>query len=395
MSQTAQKRARTESQKSATNLEPKKKCILVPGGAGYIGSHIVVELLQQTSYDVVVIDNLSNATPHSDDPQNLPPSLERVLQITTNEDVNNNKAGRLHFYYKEYDDESALEQINLNYNIISTIIVAGFKAVGESKQHPLMYYQNNVCKTVNMLVKLDKLGCKKVIFSSSATVYNTQSDDAIHALTEEDKTGECTCAYARTKSFIEEIMKDLCSSDKKWKAVSLRYFNPVGAHPSGLIGEDPHGIPNNLMPFIAQVAVGRRSKLSVFGNDYKTRDGTGVRDYLHVCDLAKAHVDAVKFLENGEKQEEKNQGFTAINLGSGTGTTVLEMVSAFEKAAGKKINWEFTDRRPGDVTALYCNPKTAKDLLNWETKRTVDDMCADTWRFQSANPFGYSAENKD
>lgn len=308
MSQTAEKRIKTSQ---------KPKCILVPGGAGYIGSHVVVELLQQTDYNVIVIDNLSNATPDSENPQNLPPSLKRVLQICKS-DENNNK--RLFFFYKEYDDLETLVEIHEKYHIVSTIIVAGFKAVGESKQLPLKYYKNNVCKTVNMLEKLDQIGAKNVIFSSSATVYNTQSDDAIHALTENDKTGECTCAYARTKSFIEEIMKDLCNADEQWKAVSLRYFNPVGAHPSGLIGEDPHGIPNNLMPFIAQVAVGRRAKLSVFGNDYKTKDGTGVRDYLHVVDLAQAHVDAVKFLENEKKQQE-NQGFTAINLGSGTGTT--------------------------------------------------------------------------
>lgn len=390
MSQTAQKRARSTNSQTQS-ADQKQKCILVPGGAGYIGSHVVVELLQQTDYTVIVIDNLSNATPDGQNPSALPPSLNRVLQICTN-DENNNK--RLLFFYKEYDDLETLDRINEKYDIVSTIIVAGFKAVGESKQFPLMYYKNNVCKTVNMLEKLDQLGKKHVIFSSSATVYNTQSDDAIHALTEKDKTGECTCAYARTKSFIEEIMKDLCNADKQWKAVSLRYFNPVGAHPSGLIGEDPHGIPNNLMPFIAQVAVGRREKLSVFGSDYKTRDGTGVRDYLHVVDLAQAHVDAVKFLDSENKQEE-SQGFTAINLGSGTGSTVLEMISAFEKAAGKKIAWQFTDRRPGDVTALYCDPKMARDLLNWETKRTVDDMCADTWRFQSENPFGYSTENKE
>lgn len=379
---------------------PKTNAILVPGGAGYIGSHVVVELLERTSHTVIVVDNLSNATPNTTDPDLLPPSLERVLEILKNNTINNNlPSSRLVFHRKEYDDVETLEHLNEKYEIVATIIVAGYKAVGESKKLPLKYYRNNVCKTVNLLETLDRLGKKNVIFSSSATVYNTQDDDKIHALTEVDQTGQCTCAYARTKSFIEEILKDLCTADEKWRCVSLRYFNPVGAHPSGLIGEDPHGVPNNLMPMIAQVAVGRRPQLSVFGNDYKTTDGTGVRDYLHVVDLAGAHVDAVTFLQREDivdlekrrisMEGEFINGFTAVNLGSGQGSSVLEVIKSFEKASGQTLPWKYAARRPGDVTALYCNPKTAKSLLNWQTQRTLDDMCADTWRFQSNNPYGY------
>jgi len=373
-----------------------KNAILVPGGAGYIGSHVVVELLQRTDYCVIVVDNLSNATPNKDDPNLLPPALQRVLKIVSiGGDPNNNHQSRLIFHNSDYNNVALIEQLAQQYDLLATIIVAGFKAVGESRKLPLKYYRNNVCKTVTMLETLNSLGMKNVIFSSSATVYNMQEDDDIHALTEQDKTGECSCAYAKTKAFIEEILKDLCEADEAWKVVSLRYFNPVGAHPTGLIGEDPHGIPNNLMPMIAQVAVGRRPQLSVFGNDYKTRDGTGVRDYLHVVDLARAHVDAVTFLQKSGDGDASNAGFTAINLGSGDGSTVLEVITAFEKAAEKEISWKYAERRPGDVTALYCDPSTALRLLNWKTTKTLDEMCSDMWRFQSANPFGYDGKETE
>lgn len=376
-----------------------KEAILLPGGAGYIGSHVVVELLERTDYTVLVIDDLSNATPNASDPKLLPPALERVMRIVKRGDHNNNIScdERLVFHNAGYDDVPLLERLINEYKVLATIIVAGFKAVGESRRLPLKYYRNNVCKTVTLLEVLDGLGAKNVIFSSSATVYNMQEDSEIHALTESDSTGQCSCAYAKTKAFIEEILKDLCDADGKWRAVCLRYFNPVGAHPTGLIGEDPNGVPNNLMPMIAQVAVGRRSQLSVFGNDYQTEDGTGVRDYLHVVDLAKAHVDAVSYLQkrkprSGSGDSLPKDGFTAINLGSGEGSTVLQVIKAFQKAAGPdvKIPWKYAPRRPGDVTALYCDPAVALKLLDWKTTKSLEEMCSDMWTFQKNNPFGYA-----
>lgn len=392
----------TRDRSAMSRPDPKKprvmqEAILLPGGAGYIGSHVVVELLERTDYAVLVIDNLSNATANAEDPTKLPPSLERVLKIVNRGDQNNNPTveERLIFHHSDYDNVELLKELNSSYKILATIIVAGFKAVGESRAFPLRYYRNNVCKTVTMLETLNELGRKNVIFSSSATVYNMQKDEDIHALVETDKTGECSCAYAKTKAMIEEILKDLCEADAKWKAVSLRYFNPVGAHPSGMIGEDPNGIPNNLMPFIAQVAIGRRALLSVFGNDYNTEDGTGVRDYLHVVDLAKAHVDAVMYLQKtkpASKGDASKDGFTAINLGSGKGSSVLQVLASFQKAAGEdvKIPWKYAARRPGDVTALYCDPSLALKLLNWKTTKTLDQMCEDMWKFQQNNPYGYA-----
>lgn len=375
-------------------MSGKPNAILLPGGAGYIGSHIVVELLERTPHTVIVVDNLSNAVGDQIDKNANPPSLARALKIAGQSlPAENNVESRLKFFYKEYDDIELLEQVNQKFNILATIIVAGHKAVGESKFKPLMYYSNNVCKTVNLLTALSRLNLKTVIFSSSATVYKPQHEDNIKPLSENMETGNCTNAYARTKFFIEEILKDLCYADKEWKACTLRYFNPVGAHPSGLIGEDPQGIPNNLMPYIAQVAVGRREKLTVFGNDYKTKDGTGVRDYLHVVDLAKAHVDAIDFLQKFEIPEdnpENKDGFNVINLGSGTGNSVLEVIGAFEEASEKKLPWVFGPRRDGDVTALYCKPEYAEEALGWKTEKTLLNMCADTWRFQKGNPLGYS-----
>lgn len=370
----------------------KQNAILLPGGAGYIGSHIVVELLEKTDFIVLVLDNLSNAVGNPKDLNLLPPSLERCLKIVKTDST------RLKFYFKEYNDSNILTQLNDEFNIITTIIVAGYKAVGESRKLPLKYYQNNVCKTVNMLTTLNKLNLKNVIFSSSATVYNTMPDDNIIALDESLPVGKCSCSYARTKYFIEEILRDLCDADKEWRAITLRYFNPVGAHPSGLIGEDPQGIPNNLMPMIAQVAVGRRPQLTVFGNDYKTIDGTGVRDYLHIVDLANAHVKAINFLPkignlNASGDTDKYPGFVAINLGSGTGNSVLQVIEAFEKSCQKTLPWKYGPRRLGDVTDLHCNPDFAAKVLNWKTEKSLQDMCNDTWNFQKNNPFGYGGEN--
>lgn len=373
--------------------DSKPKAILLPGGAGYIGSHVVIELLERTDYIVLVVDNLSNAVGHPEDPKLNPPSLSRAVQaVTEGQSGKENVSDRLKFYYSEYDSIDTLEEVNKEFEVVATIIVAGFKAVGESKQKPLMYYSNNVCKTVNLLTNLDRLNLKNVIFSSSATVYRPVEDKDIKPLSEDMEAGNCTCAYARTKYFIEEIMKDLCYADHSWKAVTLRYFNPVGAHPSGLIGEDPQGIPNNLMPYIAQVAVGRRDKLTVFGNDYKTKDGTGVRDYLHVVDLARAHVDAIAFSLKLETSgdDAKDEGFNIINLGSGTGHSVLEVIGSFEEASEKELPWVYGPRREGDVTALYCKPDYAEKTLQWKTEKTLLNMCKDTWRFQSANPYGYS-----
>jgi len=370
---------------------PKPKAVFVPGGAGFIGSHVVTELLLKTPYNVLVVDNLSNATPNKNDKKLTPPSLERVQQIVKNHcDQNNNEfSNRLEFIYNEYHDENTIESLHARYEILATIIVAGSKAVGESKSKPLLYYKNNVCKTVDMLEILGRLGLTNIIFSSSATVYDPLQKD--EPLLENMGTGAgLSCAYGRTKYFIEEILKDLAFAEKRWNCVSLRYFNPVGAHPSGLIGEDPQGVPNNLMPMIAQVAVGRRPKLSVFGNDYDTPDGTGIRDYLHVVDLAKAHVQAVDLCLQGI-----GEGFKAINLGSGSGYSVLEVIASFEKASEIKLNWEFAPRREGDVTRLYCDPIVAEKEIGWKTTKTLDEMCADMWNFQKNNPYGYADQKSN
>ncbi|WP_456452359.1 UDP-glucose 4-epimerase GalE [Hydrogenimonas sp.] len=335
------------------------KKIFVTGGAGYIGSHTCVELLE-AGYEVVVYDNLSNASEEA---------LRRVEKIT---------GKPVAFVRGDIRDAEALEKAMAGCDAV--IHFAGLKAVGESVKKPLEYYDNNVCGTVNLLEVMKKLGIKAIVFSSSATVYG---DPDFLPLTEEHPL-RTTNPYGQTKLVIEEILRDLWRSDGSWRISILRYFNPVGAHESGLIGEDPQGIPNNLMPFVAQVAVGRREKLQVFGGDYPTHDGTGVRDYIHVVDLAKGHVAALRALKKPQCE--------AVNLGTGNGYSVLDVVKAFEAASGQKVPYEIVDRRPGDIAACYADPTKAKKLLGWEAKYDMRRMCEDAWRWQSMNPKGYETD---
>ncbi|MFM1989672.1 MAG: UDP-glucose 4-epimerase [Pseudomonadota bacterium] len=333
--------------------------ILVTGGAGYIGSHTVVELLQ-TGHDVVVLDNLSNASPEA---------LERVAQIA---------GRRAELVVGDLRDGPLLANLLAAKPFDAVIHFAGLKAVGESVAKPLDYYDNNVAGTVTLLRALDAAGVRRLVFSSSATVYG---DPETVPIREDAKTG-ATNPYGRTKWFIEYILQDLAVADPRWAVGNLRYFNPVGAHPSGLIGEDPAGIPNNLMPFVAQVAVGRRERLSVFGGDWPTPDGTGVRDYIHVVDLAQGHLAALRRVMD-------TAGFWTVNLGTGRGTSVLEMVRAFERASGRPVPHAIVDRRPGDIAECWADPAQAEALLGWRAKLDVDAMCADGWRWQSGNPNGY------
>ncbi len=335
--------------------------ILVTGGAGYIGSHTCVELLDQ-GYEVVVIDNLVNSNPEA---------LNRVQELT-------GKA--LRFYEGDVRDEALLEQI-LQENEISCVIhFAGLKAVGESVAQPWRYYDNNLNSTLVLTKVMEKFQVKKLIFSSSATVYTAGSP---MPLRETSPTGGCTNPYGWTKYMTEQILSGICHADSSWSICLLRYFNPIGAHISGRIGEDPRGIPNNLMPYISQVAVGRREKLSVYGNDYDTPDGTGVRDYIHVVDLAKGHVAAVRHTQD-------NLGCEVFNLGTGTGYSVLDMVNAFERVNGVPVPYQITDRRPGDIAVCYASPDKSAEKLHWRAEKTLEDMCRDTWRWQSSNPKGYS-----
>lgn len=333
--------------------------ILLTGGAGYIGSHTCVELLN-SGYDVVVADNLSNSNVES---------LKRVKQIT-GKDVK--------FYKADILDKKAMRKIFKKNNIEVVIHFAGLKAVGESNQIPLKYYENNISGTVALCEVMNEFGCKKMVFSSSATVYGVAEK---MPLTEDMPLGAIN-PYGRTKLFIEDILRDLCKSDKEWSVALLRYFNPIGAHESGLIGEDPKGIPNNLMPYVAQVAVGRLKELSVFGNDYDTVDGTGVRDYIHVVDLARGHVKAVDYVAG-------TLGCEAINLGTGNGVSVLELVEAFKKASGVDVPYKIVERREGDPAKVYANADKAKKLLGWEAEFGIDKMCEDSWNWQSNNPNGY------
>ena len=334
--------------------------ILVTGGAGYIGSHTVVELLN-TGKDVVVVDNLSNSSEKS---------LDRVKEITGKE---------VKFYKADILDRDALCEIFKNENIESCIHFAGLKAVGESVAKPWEYYNNNITGTLVLLDVMKKHNCKNIIFSSSATVYG---DPAFVPITEECPKGICTNPYGWTKSMLEQILTDVQKADNEWNVVILRYFNPVGAHISGRIGENPNGIPNNLMPYITQVAVGKLEQLGVFGNDYDTHDGTGVRDYIHVVDLAKGHVKALAKLEKGS-------GLNIYNLGTGTGYSVLDMVKSFEKASGVPVPYAIKDRRPGDIATCYADAKKAKEELGWEAENGIEEMCRDAWRWQSNNPNGF------
>ena len=329
-----------------------QQSILVTGGAGYIGSHTVVELLE-AGRDVVVFDNLCNSSASV---------LERIEQIT---------GKRPTFIEGDIRDRAALDQAFRQHRIDAVIHFAGLKAVGESVAQPVRYYDNNVVGTLRLLEAMTEAGVRDLVFSSSATVYGDP-----HAVPiVEDFPLQATNPYGRSKLMIEEILRDLARADESWRFVLLRYFNPVGAHPSGLIGEDPQGIPNNLMPFVAQVAVGRRNELSVFGNDYPTPDGTGVRDYIHVVDLAQGHLAALDKL--GEVK-----GALAVNLGTGQGYSVLDMVRAFEKASGRPVPYRMAPRRPGDIAQCYADPALARRLLGWEAKRGIDEMCVDTWRWQ-------------
>lgn len=334
--------------------------VLVTGGAGYIGSHTCISLIE-AGYDVVVFDNFSNSSDES---------IKRVEKIV---------GKKIELVEGDIRSRDDLQAVFDKYNIKSVIHFAGLKAVGESVEMPLEYYDNNISGTVVLCEVMKRNNCKNIVFSSSATVYGDPQTVPI----KEDFPLSATNPYGRSKLFIEEILRDVYVSDNEWKIVLLRYFNPVGAHKSGTIGEDPNGIPNNLMPFISQTAVGKREALNVFGGDYNTPDGTGVRDYIHVVDLAAGHVKALDNLDNF------NEVMT-INLGTGNGYSVLDMVKAFEKASGAKVPYNIVGRRSGDIATCYADPAYAKQVLGWSAQYGVDEMCEDAWRWQSQNPNGYS-----
>lgn len=327
--------------------------ILLPGGAGYIGSHTAVELLN-AGKEIVIVDNFSNSKPDV---------LDKIKQITGKD---------FKFYELDCLDGQALEKVFEENKIEAVINFAGFKAVGESVQKPIKYYTNNITGALTVLDVMRKYNCKKFIFSSSATVYG---EPERIPLTEECRTGGTTNPYGTTKLFIEQILKDIYHSDNEWDICILRYFNPVGSHESGLIGEEPQGIPNNLMPYIVRVANGQLKELSVFGNDYDTPDGTGVRDYIHVVDLAKGHLKAL------EKIEKEGKGLYIYNLGTGTGYSVLDMVKAFEKATGQKVPYKIAKRRVGDIATCYAETKKAKEELGWVAEKNLEDMCRDSWNY--------------
>ncbi len=341
--------------------------ILVSGGAGYIGSHTCVELLN-AGYEIVVADNLCNSSREA---------VRRVEQIT---------GKKVPFVKADLCDRPAVEALFAQYPDISAVVhFAGLKAVGESVKKPLEYYTNNLCNTLALLWVMRERGVKNFVFSSSATVYGANAPVPYR---ESLPTGDTTNPYGSTKLFIERILMDLCKADPTLNVALLRYFNPIGAHPSGLIGEDPNGIPNNLMPYISQVAVGKLERLHVYGNDYPTPDGTGVRDYIHVVDLAAGHVAALKKLE-------ENCGLFICNLGTGKGYSVMEVLHAFEKACGKTLPYVVDPRREGDLPAFWADPAKAKAELGWEAKYDIDDMCATSWKWQSMNPDGYPGSEED
>lgn len=334
--------------------------ILVTGGAGYIGSHTVVALME-AGQQVLILDNLSNSNVVV---------LDRLESICGH---------RPQFVQGDIRDAALLDELFAENDIEAVVHFAGLKAVGESVEMPLEYFDNNVNGTLVLLASMKKAGVKRLVFSSSATVYGDPASTPI----DESFPRSATNPYGRSKLIIEEMLEDLVISDPSWRIACLRYFNPVGAHKSGTIGEDPQGIPNNLMPYISQVAVGCLERLSIFGGDYPTPDGTGVRDYIHVVDLAQGHVAALDFLA-------KSEGLTAVNLGTGNGVSVLDAVKAFEKASGRAVPYEIVARRPGDVASCWANPERAEQLLGWKAKRGLDEMCEDAWRWQSGNPDGFS-----
>lgn len=333
--------------------------VLVTGGAGFIGSHTSVELLN-AGYDIIILDNFVNSKPES---------LKRIKELTGKD---------FKFYQTDIRDEEAMTKVFAENKIDAVIHFAGLKSVPQSIKEPLNYYDNNIVGTVCLCRVMDKAGCKKLVFSSSATVYGSKNPSPLR---EDMPTGGTTNPYGTTKYFIEQILQDLCVSDSEWGVSILRYFNPIGAHKSGRIGEDPNGIPGNLMPYITQVAIGKLECLNVCGNDYPTPDGTGVRDYIHVVDLALGHIKALDRLL-------KVKGCEVYNLGTGKGYSVLDVVKAFEKASGIKINYRIAPRRAGDVACCYADATKAKEVLGWQAQYDIDDMCADSWRWQSQNPNG-------
>lgn len=333
--------------------------VLVTGGAGFIGSHTSVEMLN-AGYDIIILDNFVNSKPES---------LKRIKELTGKD---------FKFYQADIRDEEAMTKVFAENKIDAVIHFAGLKSVPQSVKEPLNYYDNNIAGTVCLCRVMDKAGCKKLVFSSSATVYGSKNPSPLR---EDMPTGGTTNPYGTTKYFIEQILQDLCISDSEWGVSILRYFNPIGAHKSGRIGEDPNGIPGNLMPYITQVAIGKLECLNVCGNDYPTPDGTGVRDYIHVVDLAIGHIKALDRLL-------KVKGCEVYNLGTGKGYSVLDVVKAFEKASGIKINYRIAPRRAGDVACCYADATKAKEVLGWQAQYDIDDMCADSWRWQSQNPNG-------
>ncbi len=345
------------------------KTILVTGGAGYIGSHTCVELLQ-AGFQVVVVDNLVNSKIES---------IRRIEKIT---------GKSLEFHNCDIRDKLEMKNLFSNYSIDAVIHFAGLKAVGESCEQPLMYYQNNVNGTLVLINAMTEANVKKLVFSSSATVYGDPASVPIN----ESFPLSATNPYGRSKLIIEDILRDVSASDElaeaaiPWKIALLRYFNPIGAHESGLIGEDPNGIPNNLMPYVAQVAVGKLQQVAVFGDDYPTKDGTGVRDYIHVVDLAKGHLQALKALDGSSFSDNHCQ---AINLGTGNGYSVLEVIKTFEQVTGQSINYKLAERRPGDIAECYANPEMARQILDWQAEKNLNDMVVDTWCWQQKNPDGY------
>lgn len=373
-----------------------RKNILLTGGCGYIGSHTALSLLN-AGYNLTIVDNLVNS------------SLESTKRVKNLANIEANDGERIRFFNADIQDKSALEVVFQSSPIFYACIhFAGLKAVGESVRKPLLYYGKNVAGTLILLELMDKYHCRNIVFSSSATVYGA----AVSPITEETPVGSgITNPYGKTKYMIEEIISDFIAaknsfpvegeSSEKWSGILLRYFNPVGAHPSGLIGEDPRGIPNNLMPFVAQVAVGRREKLTVFGDNYDTPDGTGVRDYLHVSDLAEGHLAAIHYIERAAADASdtcvtdayRTSGMDVFNLGTGNGASVLQMIAAMEKASGNKINYEVGPRRSGDIDTCYASTVKAEKYLQWTSKKTLDDMCTDLWNWQNLNPLGYSTNN--
>lgn len=347
------------------------KVVLITGGAGYIGSHTCVELLEE-GYTIVVVDSFVNSKEES---------LRRVKEI-----VGAEKAKQLYFFNVDLRNKAALEEVFNKFNIDSVIHFAGLKAVGESVSVPLLYYDNNVAGTLVLLQLMKDHGVKKLVFSSSATVYGNPASVPIS----EDFPLHPTNPYGKTKYFIEEILIDAAHSDKQNQFILLRYFNPIGAHPSGKIGEDPKGVPNNLMPYVSQVAIGKLPYVQVFGKDWPTKDGTGVRDYIHVVDLAKGHIASIRKLEDPTAK-----GAFIYNLGTGKGYSVLEMVAALEKASGKEIPVKFADRRPGDIAECYADPTRAERELKWHAQYGLEEMCRDAWKWQSSNPNGYAEGEKE